>query len=208
LKYGKQALALASTNEDTIDALSDLARTYMRNKLYNDARDYLRQALKIDEDNPDVIADMAQCYFIGDNLREAYHVARLGLMIDPDNESCKRTLKHCMNGDEELRFDAMSRMQPNLPFVLLNEQGVLVTLKEYRFTDHEGTASTDLNGVERVKLGKIEPLLFGKPSYVALLEGWGVSDLLQFKHPDRAFVARVVEAIRKVLDVRDRIENL
>jgi tetratricopeptide (TPR) repeat protein len=95
LRYGEQALSLASTSEDKIDALSGIAQTFMRNDLYSNARGYLRKALQIDEQNVDVIVDLAHCFYMEENLREASRMAQMGLMLDPNNESCRRILDDC-----------------------------------------------------------------------------------------------------------------
>ena len=67
LRYGKQALSLASTNKEKIDALQEIAVVYMANRLYTDARIYLRDAMKIDECNVDGIAAIAHCFYMEDN---------------------------------------------------------------------------------------------------------------------------------------------
>jgi tetratricopeptide (TPR) repeat protein len=95
LRYGKQALALASTVEDKLSALQGIANTYVRNGLYSDARSYLREAMQLDECNVDVIADMAHCYYMEDNFRESSRMAKQGLMLDPSNEPCKKLLGYC-----------------------------------------------------------------------------------------------------------------
>ena len=89
LRYGKRALALASTDEEKIDALQNIAQIFMRNKLYGDARSYLREALEIDDCNVDVIADISHCFYMDDNEREAIRMAKRGLMLDPQNQDCQ-----------------------------------------------------------------------------------------------------------------------
>ena len=93
LRYGKRALALASTDADKVDALQDIAMTYSANNLYSDARSCLREAMQIDDCNVDVIADMAHCFFMEDNNRESLRMAKHGLMLDPQNELCRDICK-------------------------------------------------------------------------------------------------------------------
>ena len=61
----------------------------MSNRLYADARGYLREALQLDECNVGVIAEIAKCLFEEGNEREAIRMAKRGLMLDPENEDCK-----------------------------------------------------------------------------------------------------------------------
>lgn len=89
LRYGKRALALASADQEKIEALRHIAQVYIRNELYTDARSYLREALKIDDCNVDVIADIAYCFNWEDNNREALRMAKRGLMLDPGNKLCR-----------------------------------------------------------------------------------------------------------------------
>ena len=92
LRYGNQALALASIDEDKIEALHIIAQVYMRNTLYGDARSYLQEALDIDDYNVEVIADIAQCYCMEHNEREAVRMAKRGLLLDPRNKACQEVL--------------------------------------------------------------------------------------------------------------------
>jgi tetratricopeptide (TPR) repeat protein len=96
LRYAKQSLSLAATDEDKIDSLLDIADAFINTELYKDARRYLREALKMDDDNVAAITDMAFCFLREDNLKEAFRFARLGLMLDPQNEVCQDTLDFCI----------------------------------------------------------------------------------------------------------------
>jgi tetratricopeptide (TPR) repeat protein len=95
LRYGKRAYTLASTREDKIDALQQIAGAYEGNELFADARGYLREALHIDADNVHVIADLAHCFFMEGNVNEAVQTARRGLMLDPSNKLCQQTVRLC-----------------------------------------------------------------------------------------------------------------
>jgi len=95
LRCGKQALAIASTNEQRARALLGIARTYKWNGLYADARGYLRQILQIDDCSVEAIGDLASCYYAEENSREAIRMAKLGLMLDPNNELCRDILRRC-----------------------------------------------------------------------------------------------------------------
>jgi tetratricopeptide (TPR) repeat protein len=99
LRYGKQALALASTVEDKISTLQIIADIYESNNLYADARSYLREAMQIDDCNVDVIGCMALCYYMEGNLREALRMAKRGLMLDPNDKLCQKVYGDCERRD-------------------------------------------------------------------------------------------------------------
>jgi tetratricopeptide (TPR) repeat protein len=89
LRYGKRALALASSDEEKIHALCTIAYVYKHSDLYADARSYLREALEIDDCNVDAIADIAHCFYMEHNEREAVRMAKRALLLDPQNKNCQ-----------------------------------------------------------------------------------------------------------------------
>ena len=90
LRCGKRALELASTNDEKIEALQNIADIYYTVELYADARSYLRQALEIDDCNAQVMADMAFYYLLEGNKRDALRMLKQGLLLDPENvTSCR-----------------------------------------------------------------------------------------------------------------------
>jgi tetratricopeptide (TPR) repeat protein len=95
-RYGKRALALASTDEERIRALQTIAVIYGTNNLYADAQSCLREAMQIDDCNVGVIADLAHCCFVEGDFREALQLAKRGLMLDPDNKSCRQIRDRCL----------------------------------------------------------------------------------------------------------------
>jgi tetratricopeptide (TPR) repeat protein len=116
LDYGKRGLALATSGEDKIGALRNIAWVYMSNDLYADARGYLREALQIDDCNATVIGEIAHCFFMEDNTREAIRMAKHGLMLDPRNRDCQQVVSSC----EKLEGGpAPARAGPSGCFVLI-----------------------------------------------------------------------------------------
>ena len=89
LRYGKRALALASTDEEKVAALMGIASIYMKNDLYADARGHLREVLQIDDGYTNAIGDIALCYHMEGSEREALQMAKRGLMLDPQNKLCQ-----------------------------------------------------------------------------------------------------------------------
>ena len=86
-RYGKRALALASTDEEKIGALQNIAVIYGTNDLYADARSCLREAMQIDDCNVGIIADLAHCCYMDGDFGEALRFAKRALMLDPNNKS-------------------------------------------------------------------------------------------------------------------------
>ena len=93
LRYGKRALALASTCEEQIEALRQIAEVYKNDDLYADALDNYRKALEIDTCNADLMGEVAFYGYIASSKREgdkreALRMLKHGLLLDPENVTC------------------------------------------------------------------------------------------------------------------------